>query len=164
MNQLLLQIAMAALSQLGGGVRGPMQAPTLGPGLFPLPMAAPRTRLGSAPFRRPPGLNRAQAEQVASLAVATCQLRSGVISRDEARQRLKTFGESRGWQPGWGQAVPLQQLDAAIRGAGGCEVLLSGLGERSGQSPGRGGPAIGRATPPPQSPSQVEGFGLAPYR
>jgi hypothetical protein len=96
--------------------------------------------------------------------VATCQLRSGVISRSQARRRLRGFGESRGWQPGWGQAVPLQRIDATIRGAGGCEALLSGLGEGSGRSPGRRGPAVGRATPTPQSPSQAEGFGLAPYR
>ncbi len=164
MNPLLLQLAMAALSQLGGGFGGPMQAPTLGPGLFPAPMPAPAPRGTPAPFRRPVGPDQAQREQLASLAVASCQLRSGVISRDEARQRLQEFGDSRGWQLGWGQAIPLQRIDAAIRGAGGCDALLSGLGEGRGRAPGRRGPAIGRATPAPRSPSQAEGFGLAPYR
>ena len=151
MNQFLLQLAMAALSQLGGGSGGPMQAPTLGPGLFPAPRPAP------AP-------HRAQGDQLASLAVATCQLRSGVISRNEARRMLENFGASRGWRPGWGEAIPLQRVDAAIRSAGGCEALLSGLGEGRMRSPGSRGPAIGRGTPTPQSPSQAEGFGLAPYR
>lgn len=164
MNPLLLQLAMAALSQLGGGFGGPMQAPTMGPGLFPTPMPAPAPRGGPAPFRRPARPDQPQGEQLASLAVATCQLRSGAISRDEARQRLQDFGASRGWQPGWGEAIPLQRIDATIRGAGGCGALLSGLGEGRGRAPGRRGPAIGRATPAPQSPSQSEGFGLSPYR
>lgn len=151
MNQFLLQLAMAALSQVGGGFGGAMPAPTLGPGLFRAPMPAPAPR-------------RANGEQLASLAVATCQLRSGVISGAEARRMLEDFGASRGWQPGWGQAIPLQRVDAAIRGAGGCEALLSGLGEGRIRSPGSRGPVIGRGTPMPQSPSQAEGFGLAPYR
>jgi hypothetical protein len=164
MNPFLLQLAMAALSQLGGGFGGPMQAPTLGPGLFSAPMPTPAPRRAPAPFRRPPYVDQTQGAQLASLAVATCQLRSGMISRDEARRRLQTFGASRGWQPGWGQAIHLTRLDAAIRGAGGCGALLSRLGAGRGRSPLRGGPAIGRAMPTPMSPSQAEGFGLAPYR
>jgi hypothetical protein len=164
MNSFLLQLAMAALSQLGGGFGGPMQAPTLGPGLFPAPMPGPAPRRRPPPFRRPTGPTRAQGEQVATLAVATCQLRSGVVSRSQARRRLQGFGESRGWPPGWGQAIPLQRIDATIRGAGGCEALLSGLAEDSGRWPGRRGPGVGRAMPTLQSPSQAEGFGLAPYR
>ncbi|MBC1261734.1 hypothetical protein FQK07_10765 [Synechococcus sp. BSF8S] len=164
MNNLLLQLAMAALSQLGGGYAGPLQSPTLGPRLFPAPN--PLALPGPAPFRSPAGTgrNRPQGEQLASLAVTTCQLRSGVISRSQARQRLQGFGESRGWQPGWGEAIPLQRVDAAIRSAGGCQALLAEFGERGGSFPGRRGPAIGRATPAPQSPSEAEGFGLAPYR
>ncbi len=164
MNPFLLQLAMAALSQLGGGFGGPMQAPTLGPGLFSAPMPTPAPRRGPTPFRRPPYADPTQGAQVASLAVATCQLRSGMISRDEARRKLQAFGASRGWQPGWGQAIPLQRLDAAIRSAGGCGALLSRLGEGQGRSPVRSGPAIGQAMPLPMSPSQAEGFGLAPYR
>ncbi len=164
MNQLLLQLAMAALSQLGGGYGGPMQAPTLGPGLFSAPLPTPAPRRVPGPFRRLPVPDQVQGAQVASLAVATCQLRSGMISRDEARRRLQAFGVSRGWQPGWGQAIPLQRLDAAIRGAGGCGAMLSRLGAGRGRSPVGGGPAIGRAMPTPMSPSQAEGFGLAPYR
>ena len=164
MNQFLLQLAMAALSQLGGGFGGPMQAPTLGPGLFSAPMPTPAPRRIPAPFQRTPYADETQQAQLVSLAVATCQLRSGVMSRDEARRRVQVFGEGRGWQRGWAQAIPLPRLDAAIRGAGGCGALLSRLGQGRGRSPLRGGPAIGRAMPTPMSPSQAEGFGLAPYR
>ena len=156
MNPLLLQLAMGVLTQLGGGFAGPNAYPTLGPQR--LPAAYPPSGL----HRRP--VSRGASEQLATLAIATCQLRGGLIDRREAQRRVTAFGESRGWRAGWARAIPLQRVDAAIRSSGGCDALLPGMGRSPWLEEAPEERPIGSALPRPASPSQAERFGLQPYR
>jgi len=111
--------------------------------------------------------------QLASLATATCLMRTGAISRDQAVALMQQQGESWGWSTNWGQRIPLHRVDQAISAGGGCTALIQRIRE-SGQgstavfpatysnpgsaNPGNGYQGMGG------SRSEQEGFGLAPYR
>jgi hypothetical protein len=156
MNQLLMQLALAALGQFAGG------------GLGGAPMGLPMTPMAPmspmAPITPVPTRATTPSLQLASLATATCLLRGGVIQRDQALQMMHYQGQTWGWRPDWGQRIPLAQVDQAIGSAGGCTALLERMqdGEPGDSrvvpatypSPANGGGSF----------SEREGFGLAPYR
>lgn len=157
MNQLLMQLALAALGQFAGGGLA-------GGGLAGVPMGLPMAPVAPmAPVT--PVTTRASTPslQLASLATATCLLRGGVIQRDQALQMMQHQGQIWGWRPDWGQRISLAQVDQAIRSAGGCMALLERMqdGERGD------GRVITATYPSPESGgssfSEREGFGLAPY-
>ena len=137
MESLLMQLAMAALSQFGGG---------LGDGM---PMAA------QPPMR--PRVDQTSTMQAISLAATTCLLRNGQLSREQAMTMLDQQGRSKGWRSGWGASIPTHVVDHTIGSAGGCRSLLTrirhgqnGMNHVAGVNPG--------------SRSEQEGFGLYPYR
>ncbi len=155
MNNLLLQLAMAALGQMSGG------------GLSQMPLNLP-----SGPFpvnrqSRPVYPTRSSHEpnlQIATLATTTCLMRSGSIGRDEAVALLERQGQTWGWPRAWGQRIPLGSVDQAIQSAGGCNALVQRAREAA---PRRTAtiPATRRGTGyRGGSQSEREGFGLAPYR
>lgn len=150
MNQLLMQLALSALGQFAGG------------GLGGVPMGLPMAPM--APFTPVTTRTSPPSLPLASLATATCLLRSGAIQRDQALQMMQHQGQTWGWRRDWGQRIPLAQVDQAIHSAGGCTALLERLrdGER-GDS--RVIPATYRSPSSGRgSFSEREGFGLAPYR
>ena len=166
MESLLMQLAMAALSQFGGGGFGGNGFGGGGMGLpfgggygvptRPRPIAYPQ-----APVMRPapaPIQTQGPAMQASTLAATTCLLRSGELSRRQAMTMLDRQGQRMGWAPGWGRSIPVNVVDRTIAGAGGCQTLLASI--RNGQQPGMtqvAGSGMG-------SRSQQEGFGLYPYR
>jgi hypothetical protein len=141
MNPLLLQIVMAALGQMGGL--------TTSPGLgMPAPLPVNQ-------------------RQVASLATATCLMRSGRLSRQDAIGMLQRQGRRQGWADGWGRRISLGQLDSLIRRAGGCPRIISqiaGIRQPLRPQPIRRRPVLPEAESGRGSRSAREGFGLAPYR
>ena len=151
MESLLMQLAMAAMSQFGGGMSAPISAG------MPMPMPV----RPMAPYSSPAPVSNGwrPSMQASTLASTTCLLRSGRISRDQAIGLLDRQGESWGWSRGWGRAVPISVVDRTIDSAGGCRALLDG------HSPGREwqGTPIQVADGYPGR-SQREGFGLYPYR
>ncbi len=149
MNQLLMQLALAALGQFAGGGLGGV---SMGLPMAPMAPITPVTTRASTPSL-----------QLASLATATCLLRRGVIQRDQALQMMQHQGRIWGWRPDWGQRISLAQVDLAIRSAGGCTALLERMqdGERGDSR------VVTTSYPSPESGSssfsEREGFGLAPY-
>ncbi len=149
MESLLMQIAMAAMSQFGGGMSAPIS------GAMPMPLRP------MAPYSSPAPVSNGwrPSMQASTLASTTCLLRSGRISRDQAIGLLDRQGETWGWSRGWGRAVPISVVDRTIDSAGGCQALLNG------HSPGREWQRapiqVANGTP---GRSQREGFGLYPYR
>ena len=153
MESLMMQLALAALGQFGGGgMNGPM--------LQPRPVFQP-------PGFQQPGFQRPIARpsvpsQATTLAAVTCRMRQGEISRDRAIDDLNNVGRRFGWSQGWAQRIPLSVVDQTIDRSNGCQSLLStlrGYGGHPGPVAGgmhSGGSGAGR--------SEVEGFGLAPYR
>lgn len=161
MESLLMQLAMAALSQFGGGGMGmPMGLP-IGGGIGG-GMGGGMGLPASLPIRpvAPSSPGRGSAMQASTLAATTCLLRSGQIGRDQAISILDRQGRSRGWTPGWGRNIPIAVVDQTIDRAGGCQALLNGIRNGGGiqtvatQMAGQGS----------GSRSQREGFGLYPYR
>lgn len=155
MNPLLLQLAMAALGQVmgGGGFGGGgFGGGGFGGGASPFP---PQTPMPQRPLPQPPMERpvRAQAPslQLATLAAATCQMRSGSLNRTQATSLLQQTGKAWGWETDWAMRIPLNRLDAAIRSAGGCTALLEQIRDN-------GEPSSAPAT------ERAEGFGLSPYR
>ena len=166
MESLLMQIAMAALTQFGGGGGGgggmalPVRLPMgvgIGGGIgggMGLPTSLPiRPAAPSFP-------SQGSAMQASTLAATTCLLRSGQIGRNQAISILDRQGQSRGWTPGWGRNIPIGVVDQTINRAGGCQALLNGIRNAGGiqtVTTQMAGPGSG-------SRSQREGFGLYPYR
>jgi hypothetical protein len=147
MNQLLMQLALAALGQFAGGGLGGVP---MGLTMAPITPVTTRASTPSLPL--------------ASLATATCLLRSGAIQRDQALQMMQHQGQTWGWRPDWGQRIPLVQVDQAIHSAGGCTALLERM--RDGE---RGDSRVITAYYPSSASgggsfSEREGFGLVPYR
>ena len=149
---------MAALSQFGGGMGGPMG---MNPGLPMRPampirypqapvMTSPRPMIPSYPQQSP-------SQQAGTLAATTCLLRAGQIDRGQAITILNRQGQRLGWSPGWGRTIPIQVVDQTISASGGCSALLdriqeggaTGITQIAGRSAGR---------------SEQERFGLYPYR
>ena len=158
MNPLLLQLAMAALGQvmgggLGGGLGGGFGGGFGGGGgasPFMPTNPMPQQPRPQAPLQRPaPRAAQVPSLQLATLAAATCQMRSGQLNRAQAANLLQQTGKAWGWDANWAQQIPLQRLDGAIRTAGGCTALVERIREQdSGES----------------STAMAEGFGLSPYR
>ena len=153
MESLMMQLALAALGQFGGGgMNGPM--------LQPRPIF-------QQPGYQQPGFQRPIAQpsapsQATTLAAVTCRMRQGEINRDRAIDDLNTVGRRYGWSQDWAQRIPLTVVDQTIARSNGCQSLLStlrGYGGHIGPVAGgvhSGGSGAGR--------SEIEGFGLAPYR
>ena len=154
MNNLLLQLAMAALGQMSGG--GLSQSPLNIPSR-PFPVS--RQSRPVYPTRSTQAVNL----QVATLATTTCLMRSGSIGRGEAITLLERQGQTWGWPRTWGQRIPLSSVDQAIQSAGGCNALVQRAREAA---PGRTAtvPATHRGRNSGGNQSEREGFGLAPYR
>ncbi len=170
MNNLLLQLAMAALGQMSGGgglAQRPLNIPSM-----PFPVGRQSRPVYPTRSSQAPNL------QVATLATTTCLMRSGSIGRGEAVALLEGQGQTWGWPRTWGQRIPLSSVDEAIESAGGCNSLV----QRARQAaPGRTAtiPATHRGTryggtrygdtrygghQSQGNRSEREGFGLAPYR
>ena len=151
MESLLMQLAMAAMSQFGGGMSAPIPA-----GMpMPMPMRpmAPYSSLAMVSNGWRPSI------QVITLASTTCLLRSGRISRDQAIGLLEHQGETWGWSRDWGRTAPITVVDRTIDSARGCRALLNG------QTPGREwqeAPIQVAECHPGRS--QREGLDLYPYR
>ena len=153
MESLLMQLAMAAMSQFGGGMSAPMPAGMPMPMPVPMRPMAPYSSLAMVSNGWRPSM------QVITLASTTCLLRSGRISRDQAIGLLDHQGETGGWSRDWGRTVPISVVDRTIESARGCRSLLNiKTPWREWQEapiqvaegyPGR---------------SQREGLGLYPYR
>ncbi|WP_250395993.1 hypothetical protein [Synechococcus sp. MU1655] len=154
MNNLLLQLAIAALGQMSGG--GLSQTP------FNIPSRPFPIRRQVQPVY-PTRSSQASNLQVATLATTTCLMRSGSIERAEALTLLERQGQTWGWPRTWGQRIPLSSLDDAIHSAGGCTALLQRVREAA---PARTAiiPATHQGRRYAESRSEREGFGLAPYR
>ena len=171
MESLLMQLAMAALSQFGGGGfggggfggggfgGGGMGVPFgggYGMPTRPRPITYPQ-----APVMRPapaPIHTQGPAMQASTLAATTCLLRNGELSRQQAITMLDRQGQRMGWAPGWGRSIPVNVVDRTIAGAGGCRALLASIRSGYGSGPTQmAGSGLG-------SRSQQEGFGLYPYR
>ena len=164
MNNLLLQLAMAALGQMSGG--GVPQMPL---NIASKPFPVSRQSRPLYPTRSVQAANL----QVATLATTTCLMRSGSIGRGEAVALLERQGQTWGWPRTWGQRIPLERVDQAIQSAGGCNALVQRAREassgRTASIPtthrGRGyGDSGYRDRGYGVNQSEREGFGLAPYR
>ena len=151
MESLFMQLAMAAMSQFGGGRSVPMS------GGMPIPMPS----RPMAPYSSPAPVSKGwqPSMQASTLASTTCLLRSGRISRDQAITLLDRQGETWGWSRGWGRSVPISVVDRTIDSAGGCRALLNGNAPGSAW---QGAPI--QVAEGHQGRSQREGFGLYPYR
>ena len=149
MESMLMQLAMAAMSQIGGGMSVPMS------GAMPMPIRP------SAPYNRPAAVSDAwrPSMKASTLTSTTCLLRSGRISRDQAISLLDHQGETWGWSRGWGRAIPISVVDRTIDSAGGCRAFLNGSSSRRDWQ----GAPIHMAEGYPGR-SRREGFGLDPYR
>lgn len=135
MEALLMQLAMAAMSQFGGGRSVPMS------GGMPIPMPSRPMAPYSSPAPVSNGLQPSM--QASTLASTTCLLRSGRISRDQ----------------GLGSVGADLSGDRTIDSAGGCRALLNGITPGSAW---QGAPI--QVAGGHQGRSQREGFGLYPYR
>ena len=155
MNNLLLQLAMAALGQMSGGgglAQSPLNIPSM-----PFPVGRQSRPMYPTRSSQAPNL------QVATLATTTCLMRSGSIGRGEAITLLERQGQTWGWPRTWGQRIPLNSVDQAIQSAGGCNALVQRAREAA---PGRTATisATHRGRNSGGNQSEREGFGLAPYR
>ena len=152
MESLMMQLALAALGQFGGGgMNGPM--------LQPRPIF-------QQPGYQQPGFQRPIAQpsapsQATTLAAVTCRMRQGEISRDRAIDDLNTVGRRYGWSQDWAQRIPLSVVDQTIARSNGCQSLLSTLRGYGHIGPVAGGVHSGGSR---AGRSEIEGFGLAPYR
>ena len=165
MESLLMQLAMAALSQFGGGGMGMSSGLPIGAGMgMPgrLPMGGGMGMPVSLPIRpiAPSVPRQGPAMQASTLAATTCLLRSGQIGREQAISMLDRQGQTWGWTPGWGRNIPISVVDQTIDYAGGCQALLNGI--RNGEGIRTIGTHV--ADRGSGSRSQQEGFGLYPYR
>ena len=130
MESLLIQLAMAAMSQFGNGTGSPMYGGMGMPMAYPMrpnvPIRYPQTTRPMAPRPEFPATDhRVASMQAATLAATTCLLRSGQIGRHQAVSMLDRQGDSYRWSPGWGRMIPLHIVDRTIDAAGGCRSLLT---------------------------------------
>ncbi|MCT0225221.1 hypothetical protein [Synechococcus sp. CS-1328] len=189
MNNLLLSLAMAALSQFsslglggfgpglgGGGFGGGGFGGGLGGGLgggFGGGFGIPGLGGGGSRPRFPTAAPSGASEQLASVAVVQCLLSDGQLDRNQARSLLNHQAQRRGWPRGWETGVSSRQVEQMIGGAGGCDPLLAQLRQGGSATGGRRGNGIairsyaapsGVMPSPGAGRSESEGFGLAPYR
>lgn len=92
--------------------------------------------------------------QLTSLAAATCLEASGQLRPDQRALLLALQGRYWGWPRNWDQGVDPRRVVAMIERQGGCTSLLQDL-RRARLSTSR---------PGERPRSELEGFGLAPYR
>lgn len=158
MNQLLLNLAMAALSQFGG--MGRMPGPGFGGGLPPGGGGGYRL-----PFQpRPTTTVLRPSLEVATLAGVTCLERQGSLSAAERTTMLRSQGQLLGWPGDWDRSVSGEAVERLIQRAGGCPSLLKAL-RRGGLRPSDGVASGGdRGGVNGGNDSEAEGFGLSPYR
>ena len=117
MESLLMQLAMAAMSQFGGGRSVPMS------GGMPIPMPS----RPMAPYSSPAPVSNGwqPSMQASTLASTTCLLRSGRISRDQAITLLDRLHLESAEMPGvrdqaWGMLVGLR---ATVAERGGVDTV-----------------------------------------
>ena len=171
MNSLLMQLALAALGQVGGNGSLPISPMPMGGvplGGFPsgmglpvMPVSRPMPRYPTAPVARQ---GRSSSLQLASLATATCLLRERQLSRAQAVELLDRQGRIWGWQPRWGQRIQLANVDRAINAAGGCRRMVRRIQESPVAIPPMATVPVTRNPLRAGSRSEREGFGLYPYR
>lgn len=158
MESLLLQLAMAAMSQFGGEMRAPIG---MNPGIVmrpAMPTRYPQFPVMSQPRPTTPTYpQQSPAVQAGTLAATTCLLRTGQIDRGQAMAILNQQGRRLGWSREWGRTIPLHVVDQTISSSGGCAALLDRI--RGGASNG-----ITQIAGRSGSRSEQEGFGLYPYR
>lgn len=170
MNSLLMQLALAALGQFGGNGSLPLGTMPIGGvpvGGFPLgggrppviSVSRPRPRYPISPVAR-----RSSSLQLASLATATCLMRERQLSRAQAVALLDRQAQIWGWDPRWGQRIPLSRVDGAIRAAGGCRSMVNRIQESAVDLPSMATVPVTRNPRSAGSRSEREGFGLFPYR
>ncbi|WP_094556447.1 hypothetical protein [Synechococcus sp. 1G10] len=139
MNNLLLSLLLSALGQFGGGY-GYRQGLSSGSSSLP----------------------------VDTLAVVQCLYQEGRIGDDEARALIDQQGRRRRWPVGWERSIDPRRLGQAIGAAGGCRSLMARLDRSGSRIATRPVPVAPWPINGPgitdRSPSQSEGFGLAPYR
>ena len=156
MNNLLLQLAMAALGQMSGG--GGLSQLSAQHSIDAL------SRGSSEPSYVPHAF-------VSSAQPSGCHLGNDhlfdAIRFDRTwrggRRLLERQGQTWGWPRTWGQRIPLSSVDQAIQSAGGCNALVQRAREAA---PGRTATisATHRGRNSGGNQSEREGFGLAPYR
>ena len=132
MNDLLLSLAMAALSQFsslglggfgaglggsgfgngygGGGLGGGFGGGGLGSGF-----GIPGLGGGGSRPRFPMAAPRRPSEQLASVAVVQCLLSDGQLDRTQARSLLNHQAQRRGWSRGWETGISSRQVAAGDR-------------------------------------------------
>jgi hypothetical protein len=159
MNQLLLNLAMAALSQFGGMGRMPGLGYGGGGGY-------------GIPFQpRPQATVLRPSLEVATVAGVSCLERQGSLSAAERTTMLRSQGQLLGWPSDWDRSVSGDDVERLIKKAGGCPSLLQALrrgGLRPSDGVASGGAWGGRSSNGGVSgggnDSEAEGFGLSPYR
>ena len=159
-----MQLAAAALGQFaGGGSSMPIGMPV---GNFPVGIGGPTAPVLEPRRSRPamPSVDQTFSLQLASLATATCLLREGQISRDQALTMLSRQGDVWGWDAQWGRRIPLRRIDQAIGAAGGCAAMVNRIQETRPISPYSGVVPVSERPRFGSSRSAMEGFGLYPYR
>jgi|688.fasta_scaffold558285_2 hypothetical protein len=145
MNQLLLNLAMAALSQFGG--MGRMPGPGYGGGY-------------GIPFQpRPQATVLRPSLEVATVAGVSCLEQQGSLSAAERTTMLRSQGQLLGLPSDWDRSVSGDDVERLIKKAGGCPSLLQAL-RRGGLRPSDGVASGGGGG----NDSEAEGFGLSPYR
>ena len=154
MSELLVQLAMAALSQFGASPAMPIG------GVRPIiPVSRPLPQ-----FPGEPTAVQTSSLQLASLATATCLMREGQLNRQQALDLLDRQARARGWSTQWGQRIPLASVDRAISAGGGCAAMVRRIRTgRESSAPMATAPSAS-ANGDGRSRSEREGFGLFPYR
>lgn len=150
MNNVLLSLLLSALGQFGGaGGLGGGFGGGFGGGL-PAPGYGSSQGSGSLPAD--------------TLAVVQCLYEEGRLGEGDARALIEQQGRRRGWPASWERSIDPRRVGQAIGAAGGCRSLMTRLdrsGSRTFTRPVQVAPWPGSSG---RSPSQSEGFGLAPYR
>jgi len=163
MNQLLLNLAMAALSQFGG--MGRMPGPGFGGGGMPSGLGGGLPPGGGGggygiPFQpRPQATVLRPSLEVAMVAGVSCLERQNNLSAAERTTMLRSQGQLLGWPSDWDRSVSGDDVEWLIKKAGGCPSLLQAL-RRGGLRPSDGVASGGTSG----NNSEAEGFGLSPYR
>jgi hypothetical protein len=170
MNQLLLNLAMAALSQFGG--MGRMPGPGYGGGGLPPGLGGGLPPGGGGgygiPFQpRPQATLLRPSLEVATVAGVSCLERQGNLSAAERTTMLRSQGQLLGLPSDWDRSVSGDDVERLIKKAGGCPSLLQALrrgGLRPSDGVASGSGWGGRSGSGGGNDSEAEGFGLSPYR
>jgi hypothetical protein len=171
MNELLLSLLVSVLRQgspLAGSGFAPYGPLGLPGGLATRPLPTRILVTPAAPRNWPVATSslRDRALQRTTLAALYCLGQDGRVDTAQTRRLIDQQGMRQGWPAGWHRQIPAREVGRTIGGAGGCRPLLARLGGTATTRTPRQAfptrPAPGAAGG--GSRSEVEGFGLAPYR